>query len=396
MSARIHALWGLAILLALCLGVTGPAHADAERQKQDPGVATNLRVADRDCADFPSQRAAQIFFLNNNPQADPHRLDADGDLVVCESLPCPCYYGTKPPDSTPSTPPTQPAKPAKIKVVRVLNGELIKVREGAKKPFVVHLMGVDVDKSDRCVWQGAKQDLKSWIKPGRVVRIAPVKASKKRDSGHLLANLVTVQGDYTIGGSQIATGWGEVAKYRFSEKDRYTHWERQAKAQILGAWGDCVPNSGAWNNPARPGMAFEVAGMRYTFGATDPDAWPEMQAEKQAMSAGGPLLTSETPEPGYTFVRVQVTVTNIGSASVEPHFADFNIKRGEAEYDQWGDSFNGGWCGSGDAYIEYDRYLSRGESLTGWVCATVPGPLQPTDLWRVEPEPDQARFVKVG
>lgn len=396
MSVRRHASLGIAVLLAVCLGFASPANAMSERQKQDPESGLTLRMADRDCADFPTQRAAQIFFLNNNPQSDPHRLDADGDMVVCESLPCPCFYGSQPPNSTPppSTQP-QPTRPAKIKVVRVLNGELVKIREGTKKPVVVHLMGVDVDKSNRCMWRGAKRDLKSWIKPGRVVRIAPTKASKKRDSGRLLANLVTVRGDYTIGGSQIATGWGEVAKYRFSEKSRYARWERQARAQILGAWGDCVPNSGAWNNPALPGTPFEVAGMRYTFGVTDPDAWPEMQAEKQAMSTGGPALYSESPEPGWTFVRVQVTVTNVGSTSAEPHFADFNIKRGEAEYDHWGD-FTGGWCGTGDAYIGSGNYLSRGESLTGWVCATVPGPLQAGDLWRVEPELDQARFVKVG
>lgn len=394
----MHASVGIAILLAVCLGLASPANADSERQKQDPEFALTLRMADKDCADFPTQRAAQIFFLNNNPQSDPHRLDADGDMVVCESLPCPCYYGTQPPTSTPppSTPPQQPTRPTKIKVVRVLNGELVKIREGNKKPVVVHLMGVEVDKSNRCMWRGAKQDLKSWIEPGRVVRIAANKASKKRVSGHLLANLVTVRGGYTIGGSQIASGWGTVAKYRFGDNRRYTRWERQARAQILGGWGECVPNSGAWNNPVLPGMPFEVAGMRYQFGVTDPDAWPEMQAEKQAAATGGPVIYSESPEPGWTFIRVQVTVTNVSWTDQAPFFGDFNIKRGEAEYDQWGENFTGGWCGTGDAYIDTDQYLSHGESLTGWVCATVPGPLQASDLWRVEPELDQARFVRVG
>ncbi|GAA4801956.1 excalibur calcium-binding domain-containing protein [Nocardioides caeni] len=57
-------------------------------------------AADRDCGDFSSQRAAQIFFLNNGgPQSDPHRLDSDGDGVVCESNPGPYYYGTSLPDA---------------------------------------------------------------------------------------------------------------------------------------------------------------------------------------------------------------------------------------------------------------------------------------------------------
>lgn len=55
-------------------------------------------VADRDCGDFASQRAAQIFFLSQGgPQFDPHGLDSDGDGIACESNPGPSYYGTTPP-----------------------------------------------------------------------------------------------------------------------------------------------------------------------------------------------------------------------------------------------------------------------------------------------------------
>lgn len=49
-------------------------------------------AADKDCADFASQRAAQIFFLKHGgPRYDPHRLDGDNDDVACEDNPCPCY-----------------------------------------------------------------------------------------------------------------------------------------------------------------------------------------------------------------------------------------------------------------------------------------------------------------
>ena len=47
---------------------------------------------DKDCADFATQRAAQIFFLKHGgPRRDPHRLDGDDDGVACEDNPCPCY-----------------------------------------------------------------------------------------------------------------------------------------------------------------------------------------------------------------------------------------------------------------------------------------------------------------
>jgi hypothetical protein len=49
-------------------------------------------ASDKDCSDFATQRAAQIFFLKHGgPRRDPHRLDADHDGVACESNPCPCY-----------------------------------------------------------------------------------------------------------------------------------------------------------------------------------------------------------------------------------------------------------------------------------------------------------------
>ena len=41
---------------------------------------------DRDCGDFTSQTEAQAFYEAAGP-GDPHRLDGDGNGVVCESLP---------------------------------------------------------------------------------------------------------------------------------------------------------------------------------------------------------------------------------------------------------------------------------------------------------------------
>jgi hypothetical protein len=49
-------------------------------------------AADKDCKDFPTQRAAQVFFLKHGgPRRDPDRLDGDNDGVACEDNPCPCY-----------------------------------------------------------------------------------------------------------------------------------------------------------------------------------------------------------------------------------------------------------------------------------------------------------------
>lgn len=57
-------------------------------------VPSRASAGDKDCSDFRSQRAAQIFFLKHGgPRRDPDRLDADHDGIACEDNPCPCYYG---------------------------------------------------------------------------------------------------------------------------------------------------------------------------------------------------------------------------------------------------------------------------------------------------------------
>lgn len=51
-------------------------------------------AGDRDCADFNTQRAAQLFFIRHGgPRYDPDRLDGDDDGIACEDNRCPCYYG---------------------------------------------------------------------------------------------------------------------------------------------------------------------------------------------------------------------------------------------------------------------------------------------------------------
>jgi Excalibur calcium-binding domain len=48
-------------------------------------AAAPASAGDRDCSDFPTQRAAQKFFKKHNPSRDPHGLDADRDGLACES-----------------------------------------------------------------------------------------------------------------------------------------------------------------------------------------------------------------------------------------------------------------------------------------------------------------------
>jgi hypothetical protein len=113
--------------LALLLVLGGAAVVTAS-----PAVA----VVDRDCGDFSSQRAAQIFFLKQGgPNSDPHRLDSDGDGVACETNPAPYYYGTSLPDEPkPEPKPTKVASKVTLDLSRAkaIRGEKVKLIAAVK------------------------------------------------------------------------------------------------------------------------------------------------------------------------------------------------------------------------------------------------------------------------
>jgi hypothetical protein len=68
---------GVALVLSACvamvlIGIAAPTAAAHRR--------------DYDCADFANQAEAEEYLL----PGDPYNLDADGDGIACEDLPCPC------------------------------------------------------------------------------------------------------------------------------------------------------------------------------------------------------------------------------------------------------------------------------------------------------------------
>src|SRR6476659_1203325 len=76
---------------------------------QTPEVA---KAVDYDCSDFSTQAEAQRYLL----PGDPYRLDGDNDGIACESLPCPCSYGSEggSPPPTPPAPSPPPVPPAPV------------------------------------------------------------------------------------------------------------------------------------------------------------------------------------------------------------------------------------------------------------------------------------------
>lgn len=338
-------------------------------------------IVDRDCSDFPSQQAAQLFFLSNDPAADPHGLDADGDGVVCESNPGPYYYGSNPNpggtggggNTTPA--PVKPPKPAPIKVVKAVGGDTVRLRQGSDAPFNVRLLGLKVS-TKGCLANGARKYLRTVAKPGRIVTIVTDKKAPKRDKrGYLIAEVRPKNGDAKSGFSRkvITNGWASVQGYNFAAKKTYKNLMASADYWRDGLFGECITDYGSEKWPYRVGTTFEVDGWRYTFGATDFDALPEMQAE--AAAAPG-TYTFTAPPASVGFRRVQVTATRLTGRS--PQYPTYGYVY-EDTVKQTGDTTYGS-CGTAPNLLD-QMTVSPGQTVTAYLCTAKPHLIGGDQAW---------------
>jgi endonuclease YncB( thermonuclease family) len=215
----------LSVLLASFSLVAAPAHA-----------------ADKDCGDFGSQKAAQIFFLDNGgPGSDPHRLDADGDGVVCESNPAPYYDGSTPPDS--STPGARAVK-QRARVVTVVDGDTIKVRLAGGKRRSVRLIGIDTPEvygGVECGGRKASRSMRRLAPRGtRVVLVSDPTQDNVDRYGRLLRYVMKSGRD--LNRAQVHRGWASVYVYDgnpFKRVGGYRTSQRAAQAAPRGIWHLC-------------------------------------------------------------------------------------------------------------------------------------------------------------
>ena len=125
-----------------------------------PASSASATAYDRDCGDFSTQRAAQLFFLDHSPRLDPHYLDSDGDLIACETNPCPCLYETSGGTSSgTSTGPTQVKQRARV--IEVIDGDTVRVRLASGPRRDVRLVGIDTPEVYGGVQCGGRQASRS-------------------------------------------------------------------------------------------------------------------------------------------------------------------------------------------------------------------------------------------
>ncbi|WP_319804146.1 thermonuclease family protein [Nocardioides dongkuii] len=214
-------------------------------------TVTPAQAADKDCADFATQRAAQIFFLNHGgPQNDPHGLDSEDDGVACESNPCPCYYGKTPPggggDSNPPPSTPEPLKRNQAKVIRVVDGDTVNVRILPRGPKVsVRLIGIDtpeVHGSTECGGPEASRSLKKLLKPKTRVSLLSDRSQNLKDRyGRWLRYVTKTKGKVDAGRRQLVRGHAEVYVFKkpFARVKSYRNAQTAAKRQDRGMWGNC-------------------------------------------------------------------------------------------------------------------------------------------------------------
>jgi endonuclease YncB( thermonuclease family) len=220
-----HTARALALLLAT-LGLTTLA--------QGPVQA----FTDRDCSDFNTQSAAQTFF-NNAGAGDPHGLDADGDGRACDSLPCPCGAQTQNPTSTP---------PATVhretgNVVKVIDGDTLKVRLRRGGTVSVRMLGINTPERGRCGASDATANLRKLAPVGSTVDMVSDRTQAAKDRYGRLLRYVAKRGGYKdLSYRQMWNGFSKPYVYGKKPVARhrtYVSASSSARRADRGLWASC-------------------------------------------------------------------------------------------------------------------------------------------------------------
>jgi endonuclease YncB( thermonuclease family) len=207
-------------------------------------------AADRDCSDFDNQRQAQNHFIDRGgPRRDPDRLDADGNGVACESLPCPC---SRP---RPQPRPRRRAQRIRARVTSVIDGDTIRVRaleRTRRRRYTVRLVGIDTPEvfgGVECGGRRASAHLKR-LATGRRVLLRTDPTQDSFDRYDRLLAYVKLRGGRDAALSQLRAGWARVYVYGgrpFRRVREFRRAQRSARSARRGVWGRC---GGRFHRPA--------------------------------------------------------------------------------------------------------------------------------------------------
>ena len=228
------------VAIAVALAVLAPVTSTAA-----PSAA---RTADRDCGDFATQAAAQRFFINaGGPRNDPHRLDADGDGIACETNPCPCStsQGGGGGGGGQATPLEPPRLKQRAVVVRVIDGDTVDVRVRSNgRVKRVRIIGIDTPEvygGAECGGPAASKSAKGLMPEGTPVLLVSDPTQARADRYGRLLRYVMKRGKYDMGRFQLKRGHARVfvVGRPFERVRAYRSVQQRAKRADRGLWGHC-------------------------------------------------------------------------------------------------------------------------------------------------------------
>jgi endonuclease YncB( thermonuclease family) len=209
-------------------------------------TAAPAGAQDRDCAHFSSQAAAQDFYESAGP-GDPHRLDADGDGIACESNPCPCRgTGGGEPSPPPPPPPPESSHPLGASVTRVIDGDTLDARLADGREITVRLIGIDTPETRQsgtpveCGGEQATEALTQLVEGQQVNLVSDPTRDAVDAFGRSLFYVDRLDG-LDAGEEMVRRGWAEVFVFEpaFQRFRRYRAAQAGARRAREGAWGSC-------------------------------------------------------------------------------------------------------------------------------------------------------------
>jgi len=219
-----------------------------------PSSAAANHAGDLDCSDFPNKAAAQAH-LAAHP-GDPDGLDGNSDGAACESLPCPCPGSATPAPPPPPppavTPPAAVAQTAKARVVRVIDGDTLKVKLASGPSATVRLIGIDTPETRKpgtpvqCGGLDATARMKKLALRDGAGRTVTLKTDPTQDVldryDRLLAYVSA--GGVDFGRTMISSGWAKVYVFEqdFLRVRGYRAAQASGKAAKRGVWRKCGGN----------------------------------------------------------------------------------------------------------------------------------------------------------
>jgi micrococcal nuclease len=234
------------------------------------------------CSDYSNQAEAQRA-------AD--TIDADGDGIYCESLPCPCLKPGDSPTPSPSPSPTptptprptpqprprprpqpQPRRQARVyrevRITSVLDGDTIRVKLANGVFTTVRLLGIDTPETrdpgtpvecggvqaTDAMWRLAFPDPRDTDgdglmdargdQLGRRATLRTDPTQDVRDQFERLLAYVTTFAGRNLSVEQLSAGWAKVLVFdgTFQQLTRFRDVSRRAKTGARGAWSMCGGN----------------------------------------------------------------------------------------------------------------------------------------------------------